>query len=353
MPSVSVYLDRIEQNARKLLSLCGEHGIKLGFVTKVYASDERIIERLDKLDFAFFADSRIENLVKIQSQKPKMLLRLPAFSQAKEIVECADISLNSEIKTIEELDKQARILGKVHKIVLMIDIGDLREGIYYKDIDKICDVVKYIDKASNLELLGLGTNLTCYGSVIPTVETMQKLVKVKDCVEKECKVSIKMMSGGNSSGIPLIMNNEMPKEINSMRLGECLALGTEAAYGNVIDGCRNDAFLLSAEIIEVQKKPSMPEGELGYNAFHQKVQYIDKGYMIRAICAVGEQDIDASGLICVNDGVEILGASSDHLILDITKAEGLEVGDSLEFKLNYSALLRAFTSKYVNKRFIG
>lgn len=353
-PRLNIYLNRITGNASKLLQICSARGINAGFVTKVFGSDERIIRVLDKLDFAFFADSRLMNLKNIKSDKPKMLLRLPALSQIEETVRFADISLNSELEIIVALNKYSESINKKHGVILMVDIGDLREGIFYKDKGEIYKAVNYIKNAGGLTFTGIGTNLTCYGSIIPTKDIMEKLVGIKHDIERECGVEVDMVSGGNSSGVNLIKCGEMPKEINSMRLGECMALGTEAAYGTPIDGCRQDTFTLEAEVIELKEKPSMPEGEKGYNAFHKKIDYIDKGQMIRAICAIGEQDVDTSAIKPVMEDVEVLGASSDHLILEIAgKAkEKVRLGMPMEFYLGYGALLRSYTSKYVYKNYI-
>ena len=49
-------------------------------------------------------------------------------------------------------------------------------------------------------------------------------------------------------------------------------------------------------------------------------------------------------------GVTILGASSDHLVLD-TGAAPLPVGAEVTFGVDYSALVRAMTSPFVTKVF--
>ena len=72
--------------------------------------------------------------------------------------------------------------------------------------------------------------------------------------------------------------------------------------------------------------------------------------MRRAILALGRQDTDVSA-IKPRVKVNILGASSDHLILDI-KEQSLEVGAVVRFDIGYSALLRAMMSSYVEKVYL-
>jgi predicted amino acid racemase len=127
-------------------------------------------------------------------------------------------------------------------------------------------------------------------------------------------------------------------------------LGTESAYGERIEGTYGDAFTFSAEIIELKEKPSAPIGEIGMDAFGGKPVFEDKGIIKRAIVAAGRQDVKHEGLTPRDKGITILGASSDHMILDVTNAERqYSIGDAIEFDVSYGALLAAATSEYVNK----
>ena len=52
-----------------------------------------------------------------------------------------------------------------------------------------------------------------------------------------------------------------------------------------------------------------------------------------AIVTIGRQDIEESMLTCINDNIEIIGASSDHLILNIKNNTEYKVGSIVKFKL--------------------
>ena len=108
-----------------------------------------------------------------------------------------------------------------------------------------------------------------------------------------------------------------------------------------------DAMTLVSEVIESKIKPSVPYGEICQDAFGNVPEFKDQGQIRRAILGVGLQDVLVSGLTPRSD-VEILGASSDHIIVN-AKNINLNVGDEIEFDLNYGALLSAMTSPYVNK----
>jgi predicted amino acid racemase len=282
------------------------------------------------------------------------LLRLPQACEIQEVVAFVDISLNSDMDTLGLLNREAERQNKRHKIILMIDLGDLREGIYFEEGEKILKTAEAVLGMPGLELYGIGVNLTCFGAIIPNKDNLSVLASWAERIYLHCGVKPAMVSGGNSSSLHLIEKGELPKRINNLRLGESFILGRESAYGTRLKDTVNDAIILEAQIIEVQVKPSMPSGESGVDAFGERPVFQDRGMMKRGICAAGKQDLDPSGIIPLQPGVEILGASSDHLIVNLTASERpYKTGDILRFIPNYGAVLRLFTSQYVSRVYSG
>ena len=347
-PALVMDRSKVKHNTKVLSELAREHNIKIAGVTKVFCAWSEAAEAMIEGGVYALADSRIENLIKLKNfNVPKHLLRIPMLSQASEVVQFADVSLNSEIDVIKALNEAANAQGKVHEIVLMVDLGDLREGVWYENAVSLAGE---ITKLQNIKLIGIGTNLTCYGGVIPSTQNLGLLVEIAEEIEDKYGIKLEIISGGNSSSIHLLQKNQMPKRVNQLRLGEAIVLGLETAFGERIEGIYDDAFTLVAEIIELKEKPSAPIGEIGMDAFGGKPVFVDKGLIKRAIVAVGRQDVKHEGLTPRDKGILILGASSDHMILDLTNAENeYRVGDVVEFGVNYGALLGAATSEYVNK----
>ena len=352
-PRIDISLNKLKHNTKVISDMCKEKGIQIAAVTKAFCGIPEIAQVFIDGGAKYLADSRIENLKKLNNiPVEKIMLRLPMISQAKETAEYADISLNSEIETIIALNDAAEKLNKVHKIILMVDLGDLREGFFdNKELESALLILKDL---KNIKVVGIGSNLTCYGGVIPNKTNLGKLVEYGETIERVLDTTLEIISGGNSSSIYLLEEDRIPERINNLRLGESLLLGRESAYGNFITNTYNDAFRLVAEIIEIKNKPSMPIGEIGMDAFGNTPIFEDKGIRKRAILAIGRQDIGSNSIEPVDEKIEVIGASSDHLIIDITDCNiSYKVGDEITFNIGYGALLSLMTSEYIHKNIIS
>jgi len=350
-PRVVVDKKKLYENAKNIVDLAKPYGINVYVVTKVHSGDAILAKVCLEAGAYGLADSRIQNLEKLKDLNcEKVLLRLPMHSEVDQVVQYADISFNSELTTIALLDEAASKVGKKHRIVVMFDLGDLREGFLPEDVDQ---VIPEILKFKNIVIEGIGVNLTCYGGVIPTTDNLGELTKLADHIQKTYDIHLNLVSGGNSSSIYLLENGQMPEKINNLRIGEGVVLGREAAYGEMIKGAHDDAFILEAQLIEYKTKNSIPKGLIGMDAFGGKPVFEDKGMLKRGIVAIGRQDVDHLTLFPVDTRIEILGASSDHMILDFTKAQDdYKVGDIVRFKMEYGAMLKLFTSEYVDRYYM-
>lgn len=350
-PRLCIDLKKLHHNGEKLCAAAKENGLdRLAFVTKSFCAQPDMVRALEDLPNPYLADSRVENLAAYPgTRKEKILLRLPMLSQTEDVVRHADISFCSEASVLTALDRAAGAQSKRHKVVLMVDVGDLREGVFFRNTEELLALAKQAETAENLILFGMAFNVTCYGSVIPTEETLESFRGLVCLVEDAVGHKLAFLSAGNSSSLYLLDGKTDFRGFNNLRLGESLILGRETAFGEDLPQLYGDVITLEAQLAEVKRKPSYPIGKIGVNAFGETVQYEDKGEQLRGIACVGQQDTDWSGLTPCDARISVIGASSDHLLLDLTKAEEYCVGDTVRFRLNYSALLRAFTSPYVEK----
>lgn len=351
-PQIVIDLKKLAHNLDFLCNLCHSNGLSVALVTKVFCADDKIVDTVANSKADFFADSRLNNLANCKNNLPKILLRISSPSQVQQVVEFADISLQSEPYTIQKLGDAASAAGKKHKVVLMIDLGDLREGIFFEKTNDIFTACETALASKNLELYGIGTNLTCYGGILPDERNLSNLVAVADMIRKKYSIELPFVSGGNSSTIEFLKSGGMPKGITNLRLGESFVLGKDTAECKVVDGMYGDALILEAEIIEKKVKPSKPIGKSGKNAFGEEVHFDDHGDMTRGILAIGRQDTDENGICCLENNIQVIGASSDHLLVDLSDNNSYNIGDILKFTMEYGAVLKGFTSSYVSRKYI-
>ena len=350
-PRIEIHTGRIESNCRRTVELCRQCGIEVTAVTKGFCARPEVVQSLIRGGVKALADSRIGNLKKLKSlEAEKVLLRIPMMSELDDVIDFADLVLISEIETARALGLKAVLRGTVQRVMAMVDVGDLREGFW---LDTIVPAFGELLEIKGIEVAGLGTNLSCYGGVIPSVENLGILVEYAEEIEKRYGIELGIISGGNSSSMHLVYNGGMPGRINNLRIGEAILLGRETIFGIERENYHNDTFVLKAEIVEVKEKPSIPIGEIGRDAFGNVPVFTDRGIRKRAIMAVGKQDIHPDTLIPYDKGIIVLGGSSDHTILDISDCEtNYKVGDILTFDLTYGGMLGGMTSPYVEKAII-
>ena len=346
-PRLDINLEKIAHNAKELKKLYGSKGIDIVGVTKAVCGNPEVASVLVKSGITILADSRISNIKRMRCagiEAQFLLLRTPLLSEVEAVVKFAHMSLNSELLVIQELSACAIKYNTVHEIILMVELGDLREGLMPVDLQAI---VQGVIKLKGLKLKGIGTNLACFGGIQPDEKKMQYLSVIARDIEQKNNLKLDIVSGGNSANYNWFRSTKNVGRINNLRLGESILLGCEPLCRKPIPGLFSDAFTLTAEVIESKVKPSVPYGKISQNAFGKIQSFPNMGQMKRAILGIGLQDVLVTGLSPRMD-ISILGASSDHMIVN-SKLINLTIGNQLAFDLNYAALLSAMTSPYVIK----
>lgn len=347
-PCLTVHLDRLRQNVDALVSRCGAAGISVCGVIKGCSGIPDVARAMLQAGAKSLGTSRVEQIIRCREAgiaAPYLLIRIPALTELPDVVRWCDASLQSEPATLDALERECARREKTHGVIIMADLGDLREGFW--DKDEMIRVCLHVEKdLPHVHLLGVGVNLSCYGSIKPTPEKMQQLLDVAYRVEDAIGRKLQVVSGGATSSYPLVHWGTMPAGINHLRIGENILLSKDLQleWGITdMDYLRMDAFTLKAEVIEAKTKPSLPQGEFCIDAFGRRPVYTDHGIRRRALLALGRADVgDVEALIPCLEGVSVIGGSSDHCILDITDCpQEIKVGDVIEFRLSYVNLLYA------------
>ncbi len=354
MAFVTLDIKKLKSNFDYLNTLFKKNGIEWSVVTKVLSGNKIFLTELLKFDMKQVCDSRVSNLKEIKAINPKIetiYIKPPAKRSISSVVKYADISMNTEITTIKLLSKEAKKQNKLHKIIIMIELGELREGVMGEDFMSFYEKIFKLD---NIQVIGIGTNLSCLYGVLPNHDKLIQLSLYEQLVEAKFNKLIPYVSGGSSVTIPLIFQNLLPRGINHFRVGETLFLGTDVYNNTKFRKMHSDVFSLYCEIIELMEKPVVPIGEIGTNVEGEAYEFDQTNLgetSYRAIIDLGLLDAETNHLEFVDKSLNLAGASSDMIVIDLgDNKKKYKVGDLVEFKLDYMGLLRIMNSKYIEKR---
>ncbi len=348
--------ERLKHNYDFLNNLFQNNNISWGIVTKLLCGNRTYLKEVINLGIKQVCDSRVSNLKMIKNIAPgieTVYIKPPAKRAVRSVVTYADISLNTELYTIRLLNEEAMKQNKIHKIIIMIEMGDLREGVLG---DNLVGFYGSIFNLPNIDVIGLGTNLNCLYGIMPSQDKLIQLGLYKQLIETKFKRKIPFISGGSSVTIPLLIKGILPASVDHFRVGETLFFGKDLFTGKMIKGMKNGIFKLYAEIIELTEKPVVPTGEIGANVSGETLEFDDKDLgktSYRAILDIGLLDINIDDLELEDKKITISGASSDMIVVDLgTKKPKYKVGDLIDFKLNYMGSLHIMNSRYISKKVV-
>ena len=347
-PQLEFDLALLRSNADAVISRCRGMGIRVCGVVKGVDGLPEAARVLRAAGAAELGTSRLEQVAKCRAAGvpgPWLLIRIPGLTELPDVVALCETSLQSEWPTLLALEEECLRQNKTHRVIVMTDLGDLREGFW--DKKELVDVCERVERdLPHVQLAGIGVNLTCYGSTKPTPEKMNELVGLARQVEQRTGRKLEIVSGGATSSFTLVHWGTMPAGVNHLRIGEAILLGKDLQVDwgiRDMDYLRMDALTLRAEVVEVKDKPTYPIGEFAIDAFGRKPVYEDRGIRRRAILALGRADVgELESLIPREPGLTVIGGSSDHCIVDVEDCpRRLQVGDIVEFSLCYSHMLYA------------
>ena len=351
-PVLKVNTGAIRENSRVMNEFCNSRGLDVAGVIKFSDGNIEIAKAYLDGGCRQLASSRTVHLERIKREIPEattMLIRIPMISECAEVVKWCDISLNSQEKTLKKLNECAEKIGAKHSVLLMLDVGDRREGVV--GIERLMELALLVEnELDNLHLIGIGSSFACVSGVLPDQENLGELADAAVQIEKAIGRELEIVSGGSSITLTMLANGvPLPEKINHLRIGGSIAnpMAIRKNRGVVIPGMREDTFTLTAEVVEVETKPSAAAGS-GKNWAGQIIEREDRGLRKRAIIALGSQDIgDCKQLIPMQDGVEVVAGSSDHTVLDVNDSRDWAPGDIMDFQLYYMGLLYSFSTRHV------
>lgn len=362
MATLKVDTGIILDNIRKLNSFLDEYNIRWSIIMKVLGGNQQVLECIlnseELRNIHSIGDSHLTGLKKIKQIKPDAVtiyIKPPAIDQIKNVISYADISLNTSIRTIEALNKEAKRQNKIHKIIVMIELGELREGVVR---EQILDFYKKVFRLSNIEVIGIGTNLGCMYGVEPTFDKLIQLCLYKRIIELTFRRKIDLVSGGSSITLPIVGKGKRPQEVNHFRIGEAVFFGTSPFTNKRFRNLSAQGFEFRANIIELAEKDTSPDGNIGEGNIGTVAQINNnkrtKAY--RAILDFGILDVDVDDIFPKDKGIHFAGTTSDMTVYDLgenKRKDGKQkyrIGDQILFHPNYMAVARLMNTPFIEKK---
>lgn len=365
MAELIIHTEDIKDNIRKLSKFFHKHKVEWSLVTKVFSGDVGFLENVlteDVLeDINSVGDSRLSSLKNLKKVNPHMrtiYIKPPAAIYADEVVTYADISLNSSYKTIQALNEAAGKQGKIHRVIIMIELGELREGV---NREEFIDFYEKVFELPHIEVIGLGSNLGCMYGVEPTYDKLLQLTLYKELISAKFNKELRFVSGGSSITLPLIERGTVPEEVNHYRVGEAAFFGTSPLDNEPFLDLSTHCFEFHANIIELEEKGIVPDGiiseaNIGHTAEYDENDISEMTY--KAILDFGLLDVDREDIELVDESIKFVGITSDMTVVDIGNnkhkngKQKLHIGDTLCFRPNYMAVARLLNSKFIDKKYI-
>lgn len=351
MSQITVSLTKVRENIAKLDSFLQNNHKIWTLTTKVLGANETVLKAIlqEQKQLHSVADSHLRGLEIIKKHFPEMTtmyIRPPVERNAKNVVKYADISLNTSFRTIKALNDEAKKQGKAHRIIVMIEMGELREGVVREEF---LQFYERIFNFSHIDVIGLGTNLGCMHGIEPTYDKLIQLCLYKQLLEAKFNCRLPLVSGGSSITLPLLEKGKLPEGINHFRIGEAVFLGTSPLYNERFLDLHTDVFELNANIIELYKKENQPDGNITEAAIGH-VQSNEEEASYKAIVDFGMLDVDGQNLIYHDKSIKFFGNSSDLTVFDLgLNKKGFRSGGILSFKPNYMAVAKLMNSRFVEK----
>ncbi len=357
MATLRIYPKRILSNIKKLQSLLKEKDVHFTLVAKMLNGNKRILEHL-LFDDAMkglhsVGDARLSNLKAIREVNPNiktMYIKPPSPLAVEQLVRYADISLNSSLRTIEEINREAGKQGKVHQIIVMVEMGELREGIQR---DKVLYFYDKVFQLANIEVIGLGTNLGCMYGIEPTYDKLIQLSLYEQLIEAKFGKNLEVISAGSSITLPMLGKTKLPKGLNHFRIGEAAFLGVTPIENKKYRNLSTNAIEFAGEILELEKKSNIPDGNISEASIghiaNDSLDETDLRESYRAIMDFGVLDVDVNDLYPKDKSVRFFGTTSDMTVYDLGDTrKSFKVGSVINFWVNYMAVARLLNSRYMS-----
>jgi ornithine racemase len=347
---VLIHIDKLRHNLSFIRGICRKAGLQPVWITKGCQAHPEILKLLAETPGEMIGDVSPANLAKARKlvTGKLMMVQLPDPDKAAAIGTGTDVWLVSDPAHARMIAAAARRQGSLPELVLMVDVGNRREGVMP---DRAVNTAAAIQAVEGIALTGLGTSVGCYGGYRAGLADMRQLVTIAENVEAKLDCRFDILSAGSGTMLlELAVQGKLPERVNQLRIGAAAFVGEMPPTKTAIPGLYHDAFILQGEVLETSLKPSMPACATGVDAFGKQVVFKDRGPRRLCVLNFGLLEVDAYGLTPLDQGLCIVGATSNYTLCDATRCDSQpSIGDTLSFRMAYSSMARAMASDDVEK----
>lgn len=357
MPRIILNLDALRHNARQARRLTERWGLAALPVLKAVMSHPAAMAALTEA--GGFERFGYAEAAELDTNRPaftgRTLIQLTALSRVRQTAELFQRSFQAVPEVLAALNQAAGGLGRTHEVLLMVDLGDGREGVNPEDLSEL---LTYAQSLPHLRVVGFGATSTCLGHRLPD-EGLADDLKTLRAVCADRGLATPTVSLGGTVWAAWV-ERAGPGAITELRLGDPFILGKDIYRQTDLPGgpFRRDVCRLEAEVLEIRTRRLDPSQDgpdrhadglpqppatsgrrrralLDLGRFHSAADLLQDG---------GHGDFVLSGLNCCLPGAFIAGISAGYLALDVTDCPttDLRVGQNVCFQPSYWTLAAAF-----------
>jgi len=357
MAIVRIHIEKIYENIDIIHKLMLANDKEWSLVLKCLGGEREIIDKVLEYPLVHkihsISSSHWQELSlakELHSNLRTIVIRPTFLKLSNVIIDNCDISLESSLAAIKALNDSAKNADKNHNIVVMIEMGDLREGIRREGL---IPFYNNVFELKNIRIVGIGANIGCMFGDLPTYDKLLHLVLYSQLLEAKYNSKMELVSGGTSITLPLLDTGEVPVGVNHFRIGEAVFLGTSPYDNRRYAGLNTDCFEFESNILELYRKESLPEKKVRLTS-KSKEELNQREYgSYKALVDFGNIDVDPRNLISLDKKVRFFGNSSDLSVYDLGEnLREYKTGDVLRFTMKYIGLAQLMNSKYIEKTFV-
>lgn len=156
MAYITLNRTKLTHNYEFLDRMFRRHRIEWAVVVKLLCGNELYLREVLQLNPRQLCDARISNLKVVKKLSPDtetVYIRPAPLRNIAAVVRYADISFNTQVRTLKKLSEEAVQQGKIHKVVVVVELGERREGVMRSQIVDFYEKVRVLP---NLRIVGLG-----------------------------------------------------------------------------------------------------------------------------------------------------------------------------------------------------